>query len=54
MEVIVSASVEHALSFDLGDSVEDGYRVAVSFKCARHGQQLGGGSPLHNLMEVKC
>jgi tRNA pseudouridine13 synthase len=27
---------------------------AAVFKCARHGQQLGGGSPLHNLMEVKC
>jgi hypothetical protein len=23
-------------------------------KCAEHARQLGGGSPLHNLVEVKC
>jgi hypothetical protein len=29
------------------------YRAAVSL-CAEHVRQLGGASPLHNLMEVKC
>jgi hypothetical protein len=29
-------------------------REAASFKRAGHVQQLGGESPLHNLMEVKC
>ena len=27
---------------------------AASSKCARQTQQLGGASPPHNLMEVKC
>jgi Tfp pilus assembly protein PilF len=29
------------------------YREAVRL-CAEHVRQLGGASPLHNLMEVKC
>jgi hypothetical protein len=28
--------------------------AAYWFKRAGHAQQLGGESPLHNLMEVKC
>ena len=27
---------------------------AVDQLCAEHVRQLGGASPLHNLMEVKC
>jgi len=27
---------------------------ARRFWCAEHGRQLGGETPLHNLMEVRC
>ena len=37
-----------------GETMNDHhYREAVSL-CAEHVRQLGGESPLHNLMEVKC